>query len=73
MIHARTLTLQVGFAMNSTHDRKTFTVLGASSDTGRLVADSLPAAGQDERTARNATPTTLAHWARQAFAEGEAR
>ena len=35
--------------MNSTPDRKTFTVLGATSDTGRLVADSLAAAGHDVR------------------------
>ena len=53
--------------MNSTPDRKIFTVLGATSDTDRLVADSLA------RTVRKATPTTLAHWARQAVAEGEAR
>jgi uncharacterized protein YbjT (DUF2867 family) len=35
--------------MHSTPDRKTFTVLGATSDTGRLVADSLAAAGHDVR------------------------
>ena len=35
--------------MNSAPDRKTLTVLGATSDTGRLVADSLAAAGQDVR------------------------
>jgi uncharacterized protein YbjT (DUF2867 family) len=29
--------------------------------------------GSQPRTARNTTPTTLAHWARQAFAKGEAR
>ena len=29
--------------------------------------------GSQQRTVRNTTPTTLAQWARQAFAEGEAR
>jgi len=29
--------------------------------------------GSHPRTVRNTTPTTLAQWARQAFAEGEAR
>jgi hypothetical protein len=29
--------------------------------------------GSPPRTERNTTPTTLAHWAQQAFAEGEAR
>lgn len=60
--------------MNLTADRKTFTVLGASSDTGPLVADSLGEPwGSQPRTMHNTMPTTLAHWARQAFGEGEAR
>jgi hypothetical protein len=29
--------------------------------------------GSQPRTARNTTPTTLAHWARQAFSLGQAR
>ncbi len=104
--------------MNPTADRKTFTVLGATSDTGRLVADSRAAAGCDvrrvsrqhgvslddaaalnaafagadgahlmmpfdlqapepwgspPRTTHNAKLIALAHRARQAFGEGQAR
>jgi hypothetical protein len=35
----------ISIAMNATPDCKTFTVLGATSDTGRLVADSPAADG----------------------------
>ena len=41
-------------------------------ETGRSFNEGEPW-GSYPRTERNTTPTTLAHWARQAFAEGEAR
>jgi hypothetical protein len=59
--------------MKRTTETKVYTVVGVTSNLGKLVAESFNEEerwGLEQRSAQNTTPTTLQRWAQDALAAG---